>query len=147
MSLEYLQTCLHACICSLFPCIFSGPPGVKPSGKEGRVSRIPQGTQGVKGEHRLHSSHLTDNWEFAHDSFFLLRFAVFLLFWSYIPEGFGAFFFSFVIFSLDAFLLSGPDLGFVKLRGQVELCLPLTPPCFLTVFSDSGHGNALSVIP
>lgn len=63
-------------------------------------------------------------------------------------SGICAFSFTFVISSLDAFLLLlGPDRGFDKFRGQVGFCVPSTLPCFLTIFSDGGHENACSVVP
>lgn len=65
---------------------------------------------------------------------------------SYIPEGFGAFCFSLIISSLDAFLLL-PGRGFDKFRGHVELCVLSTLPYFLTVFSDSVHEKTCSVAP
>lgn len=74
--------------------------------------------------------------------------------YSFIPglylysSGICAFSFSFIISSLESFLLLlGPDCGFDKFRGQVGFCVPSTLPCLLTVFSDSGHENACSVVP
>lgn len=92
-------------------------------------------------EHGLYSFNLTDSWGFSHDAFFHLWFVlVFLRDLS--------FSFSFVISSLDAFLLLlGPDLGFDKFRDQVGFCVPSTLPCFLTLFSDSGHENPYPVAP
>lgn len=57
-----------------------------------------------------------------------------------------AFSFSFVISSLDAFLLLlGPDHGFDKFRSQVGFCVPSTLPYFLTVFSDGGHESSCNI--
>lgn len=63
-------------------------------------------------------------------------------------SGICAFSFSFAISFLDAsLLLLGPDRGFDKIRGQVGFCVPSTLPCFLTLFSGSGHENPCSVAP
>lgn len=92
VSLEYLHFCLDAYIYILFLVYFLWPSWSKLSGKEGCVSRIPQGTQGVKAEHRAPLPHLTDSWEFIHDSFFSgLQFSA-CVGHIFIPEGFGAFF-------------------------------------------------------
>lgn len=147
VSLEYLHPCLGAYIYTLFLIYFLWPAWSKNHRERRLCLSHPTRHSGCEGWARAPPLYLTDSWEFVHDSFFLLWSVVFPLCWTYIPEGFGAFFFSFVIFSLDSFLLPVADLGFVMSRGQGELCLPPTLPCFLTVFSDIGHGNTLSVIP